>query len=318
MAARRWAESLALRPLLWLAPFVVLGCVMGRAWAQSVRATSPNDALLFFPALLGPLLWIFIRPAPAQRPRVAWARMGVIGASVLGLMLAHASRRWTPHADDISRLIESRSSRLAPLQPVQDRVVARVLEVRQSEWKRFALLEITSSTWGERWKGRVLAKLPPVKQARRQPQVLAGGWIRARVLLRERRPRSAAWERADDFAPLRGAWCEGEVTRIEAFAPSDAGLGAGEINGALDQARGWIGQRFERGFEELDAPFAHQSARLATAMAFGEGGLREPLPREVREAFRRAGVSHVLVASGAQVALVCALLWLVARAAARR
>ncbi|RYG75106.1 ComEC/Rec2 family competence protein, partial [bacterium] len=41
-----------------------------------------------------------------------------------------------------------------------------------------------------------------------------------------------------------------------------------------------------------------------TAMVFGEGGLSRPLPQILRDDFRAAGLSHVLVSSGSQVGLL--------------
>jgi competence protein ComEC len=58
-------------------------------------------------------------------------------------------------------------------------------------------------------------------------------------------------------------------------------------------------------------PFPAANAQLLTAMVFGEGGLSRPLPTVLRDDFRAAGLSHVLVASGTQVAfLTVILLWM--------
>ncbi len=55
-------------------------------------------------------------------------------------------------------------------------------------------------------------------------------------------------------------------------------------------------------------PYPYATAQLLAAMVFGEGGLREPLPRLTRDRFRAAGLSHVLVASGTQVAFLALML----------
>ena len=340
-ALRLWAESLALRPLLWSLPFVVLGCVLGRAWAEAVGAASPGEAILLAPALMGMIglalkYLLMPRQMPKRRDaplgRANWSVMWLAGAVLLGLSGAHAARRWTPASDDVGRLLQAKQSRLQPLQPIAGRVVARVLEVRRGEQSDFAVLELVpapqTSRNLSRARGRVWAEIKHAPQVLAMPQehdelgspgaqaVRAGGWIRARIELRELRPPGSPSERDERlFAIARGCWSEGEIKGVEAVAPSRAGWSAGEINGLLDTARQSIAARFEAGFEALEVPYSRQSARLATAMAFGEGGLREPLPREMRQAFKRAGVSHVLVASGAQVALVCALLWSVARLA---
>ena len=341
LALRLWAESLALRPLLWGLPFVVLGCVLGRAWAEAVSADSPDEAILLAPALIGMIGLALkylraLRQMPKRRNaslgRANWSAMWLAGAVLLGLSGAHAARRWTPASDDVERLLQAKQNRLQPLQPIAGRVVARVLEVRRGEQSDFAVLELVPAPQTSRnlsqARGRVWAEIkhaPQVlaaSQERDEPgsrdtqEVRAGGWVRARIQLRELRPPGASSERDERlFAVTRGCWSEGEVKGVEAFVPSRAGWSAGEMNGLLDAARQSIAARFEAGFDALEVPYSRQSARLATAMAFGEGGLREPLPREMRQAFKRAGVSHVLVASGAQVALVCALLWGVARLA---
>ncbi len=345
LALRRWVQALALRPLLWSLPFVVLGCVLGRAWAEAMRAASQDDAIVLAPALLGPISvavkYLTARHSSSRRASsrtVRWSALWLAGACLLGLMSAHAARRWTPASDDVSRLLAARMNRLQPLRPLSGRVVARVVEVHRGEASDFAILELVPSPGTSlqlsRARGRVWAELkhPDFRRARssrsrfapsRAPQVLAGpgsrqvragDWVRARIELREpHAPGSPAEPDERTFALIRGAWCEGEVKGLEAASPPRAGWAAGEINGLLDAARSRIAARFERGFAQLKVPYARQSALLATAMAFGEGGLPEPLPAETRQAFKRAGVSHVLVASGAQVAIVCALLWSVAR-----
>lgn len=51
-------------------------------------------------------------------------------------------------------------------------------------------------------------------------------------------------------------------------------------------------------------PYPHATAQLLAAMIFGQGGLQEPLPFQTRSQFRAAGLSHLLVASGQQVAFL--------------
>src|SRR6185503_17167349 len=50
----------------------------------------------------------------------------------------------------------------------------------------------------------------------------------------------------------------------------------------------------------------------------GQGGLREPLPFQTRNEFRNAGLSHVLVASGTQVAFLTLILIGIGRLAGLR
>jgi competence protein ComEC len=335
-AARRWAGSLRLRPLVWLLPFVLAGCLLGRAWAGQMQADSPADPALLAPALIGPALialWRLLFPVPSPIPtpqaRGAWRQvpgwrmLWALGVCVLGLSWAHAARRWTPPAHDVSRLAQSGRDRMKPLAPVQVLATARVLEVRRGEWKAHALLDLESATEpgpvrGDTWRGRVWAEMPrakrsaPTARSFSQEKVEEGDWISTRIEVREARPPGSEGERDGRlFALVRGAWCEGEVLSLQVLAPR-AGWREVLLR-SVGAARAGIASRFDSGFARLEVPFARQTAAVATAMAFGEGGLPAPLPRATRESFRRAGVSHVLVASGAQVALVCAFLWAVAQ-----
>jgi competence protein ComEC len=65
-------------------------------------------------------------------------------------------------------------------------------------------------------------------------------------------------------------------------------------------------ERYADSFRAQNRPYPHANAQLLSAMVFGDRG-GEPLPPTLRESFRSAGLSHLLVASGTQVALLCAL-----------
>ena len=67
-------------------------------------------------------------------------------------------------------------------------------------------------------------------------------------------------------------------------------------------------RHYQNEFEERSTPFPSATAQLLTAMTFGEGGLSEPLPARLRDDFRVAGMSHILVASGTQISFLCLLL----------
>ena len=77
---------------------------------------------------------------------------------------------------------------------------------------------------------------------------------------------------------------------------------------AVAHWRIWLLNHYEDAFARTGQPYPDATAQLLCAMVFGEGGLREPLPFAVREEFRAAGLSHLLVASGTQVSLCVAIL----------
>jgi competence protein ComEC len=78
----------------------------------------------------------------------------------------------------------------------------------------------------------------------------------------------------------------------------------------IEDWRSGLRNHYEDSFLNFKATriYARSSAELLTAMVYGEGSLAEPPPRQIREAFRSAGMLHLLVASGTQVALLTGLL----------
>jgi competence protein ComEC len=104
-----------------------------------------------------------------------------------------------------------------------------------------------------------------------------------------------------------GCWVLGRVR-----AANDVrALQARPRNGFLrrvEGARTALLAHYAAGFAALGVPFPDMTGQLLTAMAFGEGGLQEPLPRQTRDEFRAAGMSHILVASGTQVSFIVLML----------
>lgn len=63
--------------------------------------------------------------------------------------------------------------------------------------------------------------------------------------------------------------------------------------------------------QTMPQPYAELTARLLCSVVYGVRA--SPLPREIEEPFRRAGVFHILVASGTQVAMLAGVLFLLTR-----
>ena len=88
---------------------------------------------------------------------------------------------------------------------------------------------------------------------------------------------------------------------------------ANALSSRLEDWRAAILRRYEASFRDLSATYPAANAQLLAALVWGEGGLQQPLPRQTRERFRAAGMSHVLVASGTQVAFFAGILILMSR-----
>lgn len=58
-------------------------------------------------------------------------------------------------------------------------------------------------------------------------------------------------------------------------------------------------------FAQIERYLSFEQSALLKGLLFGE---RESLPKEIEESFRDAGVMHVLVASGANLGMIIALL----------
>jgi competence protein ComEC len=82
------------------------------------------------------------------------------------------------------------------------------------------------------------------------------------------------------------------------------------LEGAIAKLRAGLMAHYQSAFAAPDAGhvYPHARAQLLVAMVFGEGGLQQSLPRLTRDQFRAAGLSHLLVASGAQVAFLAGAL----------
>ena len=93
---------------------------------------------------------------------------------------------------------------------------------------------------------------------------------------------------------------------------------ANTLSSRLEKWRAAILRRYEYSFRNLRASYPAANAQLLAALVWGEGGLQQPLPRQTRDRFRAAGMSHVLVASGTQVAFFAGILILLSRVVGSR
>jgi competence protein ComEC len=335
---------LRLRPLLPLAAIVVAGCALGLGQAiigtALLRAALLRSVALPLPVLqlvavfwLGLILWLCKR-RPASRASLLTSVCALCATCAL-----LAAQRSTPPADDISQWVRSN-----PATSTASRMTAQKrLAVTISGWVadhpqrsdfgiEFPLQcdEVTSTqnkidtirTQGRAWMQlpveaesatafqvgdaviaqAELADLPHAgnigERSRQARYILESCWSMARVRKVEdvrvvQRGTRYALQR--HIAALRQRLMTHYETALA--APGDPARGMTEPGTASGVAT-----------SQTARPYAHATAQLLVAMVFGEGGLQQSLPRLTRDQFRAAGLSHLLVASGTQVAFLGALL----------
>ena len=304
---RAMARPLQFRPLLWMALCALLGVAAGGVWAVYLGA--PDGLTRAEPRLLWPLplAILALGGAIATRHHGLWWRVCFALALIFGFA-AHGARRVAAPIGDISRLARLPAKINGPLQAPVVSVRGLVADYpKRSEFNTQFPLACRGPH-----SGRVWVRAPfdfPVR---------VGDEISMRLELRPLQSANNPGER-DAFWSSIGAncWVEG---RLHRSLQQRAQWNVVKRGAALPVARvvdGWrtaILARYERVFRGPNAapfpgrPFPSASAQLLTAMVFGEGGLSRPLPRELREDFRLAGLSHVLVASGTQVTFIAAAL----------
>jgi competence protein ComEC len=308
---QQWRLSWQFRPFLGLAFFTAAGAAAGLhfALAAAQHASTPlvrGPSILLTPLL--PALGFVLLAIYEKNVRRLFC-----GLAVFCAMSGYAAWRVLPPPGDISLLTRIR----APAGPIP-KVVLTVRGIvagdpRRSELSTHFPLQCVEADWnGARHaaQGRIRLSLPPMpalqKQLGRELQV--GDAIQAAAEVRDLERPTDPGERDESLdAILDGCWAEGRVR-----SPADVRLLRAPpefpLARRITALRRNLLAHYETAFDKLGAPYPHTSAQLLAAMAFGEGGLIEPLPRRVRDDFRAAGMSHILVASGAQISFLCFLL----------
>lgn len=305
--ARFVARPLRFRPLLWMALCALIGIALGGAWA--VKLGVPNhvtraDLRLIWPL---PLAIIALVLSFVVRGHPLWWRVALASAIVLGFA-AHSARRVAAPAGDISVLARLPAKINGPLEAPVVTVRGIVADYpRRAEYNTQFPLACRGQT-----AGRVWVRAPfdfPVR---------VGDEIEMQLELKPL-PRATNPGERDEFWSSIGAncWVNGSLYRTARQRPIWRVVKRGAampVARAVDLWRAAILTRYEnvfRGPQEAPfpgRPFPQASAQLLTAMVFGEGGLARPLPRRLRDDFRAAGLSHVLVASGTQVTFIAGAL----------
>ena len=300
-------RPLRFRPLLWMALCALLGVALGGALATYLgvpNGTTRADLRLLWPL---PLAVAALAAAIITRHHGLWWRVCFAAALIFGFA-AHGARRVAPPDGDISLLARLPAKINGPLQAPVVTVRGIVADYpKRAEFNTQFPLECR----GEH-SGRVWVRAPfdfPIR---------VGDEISLLLELRPLQTSTNPGER-DAFWSSIGVncWVEGRLYRTMRQRAQWRIIQRGAempVARGIDGWRSAILARYETVFRgSSDAPFPARpfpaaSAQLLTAMVFGEGGLARPLPRELRDDFRAAGLSHLLVASGTQVTFIAAAL----------
>lgn len=310
LSFRLWLRSLRHRPFLWIALAIALGCALGPFWAANEASRAAS--ILWLPLVVGSCFvvaawrWRIKRPGLA---RVAWF------CALVMMSTTHSARRLTPPANDVSSLVRGQPVPFGPQKPLAVPLRGWVADFPQrGDFAQEFPLECASLDSG---KERVSLNGRVWVQAPLEAIVEVGDEVLLAAQLSDLPRRGNVGERT---SPVRfvaqDCWCSARVRKAEELKVIK-GRARYPLARWIDGLRARLLRHYEAAFEggrgQTVRPYAHQTAQLLSAMVFGEGGLQEPLPTLTRDQFRAAGLSHLLVASGTQVAFLAGLLILTGR-----
>lgn len=299
----QWLLGLRLRPFVWLCPAIAAGCALGVQWARVTNLDSRDEWILWYPLLLSALCGMI---AWQHRARSFSGRAWFFTALLL-FCVTQAARRVLPPAADISHLVESTVSRAQPLKSLNLELRGRVVdEPRRSEFGQTFVLECELTNAQSTLRGRIWVEAP------REAGVQQNDRLQLRAALMDLPQAGHASERERHWRYiLNSCWCRARVEKARDLRVLNRSAAA-TLSRRILHLRRAILERFQSTFIGGDTTprftYPRATAQLLTAMTFGEGGLSEPLPTLTRDAFRAAGLSHVLVASGTQISFVAVLL----------
>ncbi|MBW3636509.1 MAG: DUF4131 domain-containing protein [Armatimonadetes bacterium] len=290
-------NPLRFRPLMWMAIAAVGGVAAGAAWVEVLGAVSRADVRLLFPIF--PALLCAFGAWLARRNGLGWRFF--LATALFFAFTASAARRIVPPQGDISALTAIPANLDGPLKPISLQVRGVVADYpRNGDFSTQFPLDCTAPRRGRIW-----------VSAPYGTNVQVGDIVSLQLEL-SALPTPGNWgERASFWRFIgNGCWCLGrKATVLETLGVEPSAFLARRI--AL--WRQGILEHYERAFRGDGGetalrmrPFPAANAQIMTAMVFGEGGLSRPLPQTVRDDFRAAGLSHVLVASGTQVSVTVA------------
>ncbi len=307
-AVSRALDPLRFRPLLWMAFCALAGVAAGGAWTQGWNIETRADWRTWLPLLPAILtaIWAWKTRDNGLKRRV------FVALTLFFAFTSFASRRIAVPQGDISLLTRVPAQLDGPLVPASLTVRGVVADYpKNSDFSTQFVLQCAAQPSFDA--GRIWVSAPfgtPVE---------VGDEISVQLEV-SALPKPGNPGERDTFWRMIGAgcWCLGrKPTNLRKIGEDSSYFAARLIGkwraGLLHHYKA----EFSGGHDQNALrwrPFPAANAQLLTAMVFGEGGLSRPLPQTLRDDFRAAGLSHVLVASGTQVAFITAiLLWVLAR-----
>ncbi len=223
---------------------------------------------------------------------------------IFGVVLTISARSWLPPRADVAQILNA-PSRLHPMRAETVRLRGCIVDtIERSGYKTSFGLYCDAKDnrkYLQGKSGRVWTTISGDADLRTGDEIEISG-----SLMQLPRAGNAGEADRGQRMILRGCWCALEGKNWHLIRRDSEMLSA-----LIGSARRSILTRYTRAFAGENGAtgwnYGHATAQLLTAMTFGEGGLTQPLPQLVREQFRRAGLSHILVASGAQVSIIALL-----------
>ncbi len=305
-AVSRALDPLRFRPLLWMSLCALGGVAAGGAFSRWCGIETRADLRWTWP-IFPALLAIF---GAYQLRFHGLKRRALIALALFLAFAAGAARRIAPRDGDISRLARIPAQLDGPLRPTNLSLRGVVADYpKNNEFSTQFPLQCTAPYAGRVWISAPFGT-----------RVEVGDRIRLDVELQPLAKPGNPGEREGFWRFIgQNCWCVGLKPTSFQKEGVDAAYSLARRIGVW---RGALLAHYERQFRGAGdekslvwRPFPAASAQLLTAMVFGEGGLSRPLPRTLRDDFRAAGLSHVLVASGTQVAFLTVItLWLLGQA----
>ncbi|PQV64847.1 competence protein ComEC [Abditibacterium utsteinense] len=296
-ATSRALDPLRFRPLLWMAFCALAGVTAGGVWTQSCGIATRADARWLWPLLPS----FFVAFGVWKFRRCGLKRRACIAIALFFFFMASAARRIAAPAGDVSLLTQIPARLDGPLLPTSLTVRGVVADYpKNSDFSTQFPLQCTSHS------GRIWVSAPFGTRLEIGDEISLQLEVSAL-------PRPGNPGERDTFWRNIGAncWCLGrKPTNLQKMGVNGSYFAARRIGKWRDGLLHHYEAQF-RGAGDQNSlrwrPFPAANAQLLTAMVFGEGGLSRPLPQTLRDDFRAAGLSHVLVASGTQISFVLAI-----------
>lgn len=287
-----------------MAVAALVGVAVGTSYAARLGALSRSDAELLLP-LLPALLCL---GAAAFVWRHGFWRRAFIAVFLTLVFATAAARRALPPDGDVSEVTRVMVVPQGTIEPVPLHVQGTVADYpSRGDFNTQFPLDCTAPRAGRIW-----VRVPFGTAVEIGDQIDS-------LLLLEALPRvGSAGERESKWRYIGAScWCLSAKQQSWRTVGVDNSYRLARLIGGIREA---LLAHYERAFRgNGDAstlrsrPFPAATAQLLTAMVFGEGGLTRPLPPLLRDDFKAAGLSHLLVASGTQLSLLGGLILLGSR-----